>query len=124
MNNFSIAIVAQVVPVENFIDSGMVIAFGAGAACVMLWLFGKKILRGATVASPALDAADSNTVQLTNLTLEPHLLPVLIAAATAVLGCPVVVHRITFLNQDTVSGWAEAGRMSLHLSHNFRRDPQ
>jgi hypothetical protein len=50
-----------------------------------------------------------------------HLLPVLVAAATAAVGRRVVIHRITFINRNTVSGWAEAGRASIQLSHNLRR---
>lgn len=51
-----------------------------------------------------------------------ELLVVLAAAATAALGQHVVVRRVTFLNQNTVSGWAEAGRTSLHWSHNVPRN--
>lgn len=51
-----------------------------------------------------------------------ELLVVLTATASVALGQHVVVRRITFLNQNTVSGWAEAGRTSLHWSHNVRRN--
>lgn len=51
-----------------------------------------------------------------------HLLAILTAAAVAVTGRRVVVHRITFLNSNTVSGWAEVGRASIHQSHNLRRN--
>lgn len=53
--------------------------------------------------------------------IAPHLLPILVAAATVAVGRRVVVHRITFINRNTVSGWAEAGRTSIQLSHNLRR---
>jgi hypothetical protein len=53
--------------------------------------------------------------------MDARLIAVLAAAATAALGKRVVVRRITFINQDTVSGWAEAGRNSIHQSHNLRR---
>lgn len=52
---------------------------------------------------------------------ESRLVAILTAAAMAVVGRPVVVRRITFINQNTVSGWAEAGRQSIHYSHNIRR---
>jgi hypothetical protein len=54
--------------------------------------------------------------------IEAHLIPIITAAAAAVIGRPVVVHRITFINSNTVSGWAEAGRTSIHQSHNLRRN--
>lgn len=55
--------------------------------------------------------------------IDPNLLVVLTAAATAALGTPVVVRRITFLDSKTVSGWAEVGRTALHWSHNLPRNP-
>lgn len=51
-----------------------------------------------------------------------ELVAILTAAAMAVLGKRVAVRRITFINQNTVSGWAEAGRLSIHTSHNVRRN--
>lgn len=53
---------------------------------------------------------------------DPRLLAVLVAAAATMVGKPVAVRRITFINRDTVSGWAEAGRTSIHQSHNPRRN--
>lgn len=50
-----------------------------------------------------------------------RLVAVITAAAMAVLGRRLVVRKITFINQNTVSGWAEAGRQSIHYSHNIRR---
>jgi hypothetical protein len=60
------------------------------------------------------NAADDNV-------LDPHLIAVLATAATAALGHRVVVRRVTFINRNTISGWAEAGRTSIQLSHNLRR---
>ncbi len=50
-----------------------------------------------------------------------RLIAVITAAVMAVLGRRIAVRRITFINQNTVSGWAEAGRQSIHYSHNIRR---
>jgi hypothetical protein len=50
-----------------------------------------------------------------------HLVAIVTAAAVAALGRPVVVRRLTFLNQNTVSGWAEAGRLMIQTSHNMQR---
>jgi hypothetical protein len=55
--------------------------------------------------------------------VDSELLVVLTAAATAAIGTPVVIRRITFLDQKTVSGWAEVGRTVLHWSHNLPRNP-
>lgn len=51
-----------------------------------------------------------------------ELIAIITAAAMAVLGRNIAVRRITFINQNTVSGWAEAGRLSIHTSHNVRRN--
>lgn len=48
-------------------------------------------------------------------------LAIITAACTAALGTRVRVRRVTFLNQNTVSAWAEAGRMGVQGSHNIRR---
>lgn len=53
---------------------------------------------------------------------DAKLVAVITAAAVAYLGRRVAVRRITFINQNTVSGWAEAGRLSIHTSHNVRRN--
>jgi hypothetical protein len=53
---------------------------------------------------------------------DTKLVAVITAAAMAYLGKRVAVRRITFINQNTVSGWAEAGRLSIHTSHNVRRN--
>jgi cell division protein FtsX len=53
--------------------------------------------------------------------LDPRLIAILAAAATAAVGRRVQIRRITFINRDTVSGWAEAGRTSIQMSHNLRR---
>lgn len=46
---------------------------------------------------------------------------VITAAAFAAVGRPVRVQRITFINHNTISAWAERGRVSIHGSHNIRR---
>lgn len=50
-----------------------------------------------------------------------HLIAIITAAAIAALGKQVVVRRLTFLDQNTVSGWAEAGRLMIQTSHNMIR---
>ena len=53
--------------------------------------------------------------------LTPQKVVVICAAAAAALNRPVRVQRITFLNQNTISAWAEAGRLSIHNSHRLGR---
>ncbi len=53
--------------------------------------------------------------------IEPRVVAVLAAAAMAALRHPVRLKRITFLNQNTISGWAEMGRMAIQTSHNIHR---
>lgn len=89
------------------------------AALALAWV--SKLLRTNSTTNPASDNPASEVVS-SSQAITPELLVVLTAAATAALGTPVIVHRITFLNQNTVSGWAEAGRTSLHWSHHVRRN--
>ncbi len=70
------------------------------------------------VKAPAAPIAPAPVDTLTNA----KLVAVITAAAVAYLGKRVAVRRITFINQNTVSGWAEAGRLSIHTSHNVRRN--
>jgi hypothetical protein len=53
--------------------------------------------------------------------VDPRLMVILTAAAVAALRHPVRVRSITFLNQNTISGWSEMGRMAIHVSHNVHR---
>jgi hypothetical protein len=53
--------------------------------------------------------------------IDAHLVPILVAAATAAVGRRVVVRRIKFVSRNTISGWAEAGRAAIQSSHNIRR---
>lgn len=51
----------------------------------------------------------------------PKTVAVITAAAVAAVGRPVRVQRITFINHNTISAWAERGRVSIQGSHNVRR---
>jgi Na+-transporting methylmalonyl-CoA/oxaloacetate decarboxylase gamma subunit len=53
--------------------------------------------------------------------LDPRTIAVISAAAFVAVGQPVRVQRITFINRNTISAWAERGRVSIHGSHNVRR---
>ena len=54
--------------------------------------------------------------------VDPKLIAILTAAATAAMGGrAVAVTSVTFINHNTISGWAEAGRIGIHSSHNIRR---
>lgn len=90
-------------------------------AAILGLLLLKKTYEQRQAASIPAEASNPVPVAATN-EVDPRLLAVLTAAAAMVVGRPVAVHRITFVNRDTVSGWAEAGRTSIHLSHNPRRN--
>lgn len=108
---------------EKLLDAATLTIVGMGTVLVCLWLIGEifNLLRRAltppplaaqeAVAAPAVAAAE----------FDAELIPVIAAAATALLGRRVKVQRITFINSNTVSGWVEAGRTSIHQSHNLRR---
>lgn len=53
--------------------------------------------------------------------IDGRTLAILTAAAMAVIGGPVRVRRVTYLNQNTISAWAEMGRYAIQASHNIRR---
>jgi hypothetical protein len=72
-------------------------------------------------STDAASDAEANANAANDNVLDPQLIAVLAAAATAALGRRVVVRRVTFINRNTISGWAEAGRTSIQLSHNLRR---
>jgi hypothetical protein len=85
------------------------------AALALAWV--SKTLRVTATTTSATEGVTSQEL------FDPELLVVLTAAAAAALGTPVMVRRITFLDQKTVSGWAEVGRTALHWSHNLPRNP-
>ena len=71
----------------------------------------------AAAAGGAAIAAPPNTTGRLN-----HRTMALIAAAVAAaLGSQARVRNITFLNQNTISGWVEAGRINIQSSHTLRR---
>jgi Na+-transporting methylmalonyl-CoA/oxaloacetate decarboxylase gamma subunit len=112
---------------EKLRDALAVTIVGMGTVFVSLYLIGelftllhryfhRKVASGEP--EPASPTKATHSVQPMN---DPHLIPVLVAAATAALGRRVVVRRITFISRNTVSGWGEAGRASIQTSHNLRR---
>ena len=52
--------------------------------------------------------------------LDKRTVAIISAAAVAAVGRPLRVRRITFFNQNTMSGWNEAARSGLH-SHTLKR---
>lgn len=77
-------------------------------------------LRGAPPPSPS--SAALPTIGVAPGPTDPVLIAIITAAAVAAMGgAPVRVRRITFVNHNTISGWAESGRLNIHASHNTRR---
>ena len=79
-------------------------------------LLGRLLAPPAPEATPAPVPAASGAAGLA-----PETLAVLTAAAYAAVGQPVRVRRVTFIEEDTVSAWTDAGRARVQGSHNFRR---
>jgi hypothetical protein len=110
---------------EKLLDATTLAIVGMGTVLVCLWLIGDifALLRRAFGGAPPVNVAHGDSAPHGSApAIDAHLIPLITAAATVALGRRVMVHRITFINSNTVSGWAEAGRTSIHLSHNLRRN--
>jgi hypothetical protein len=55
--------------------------------------------------------------------LDPHLVAVIAAAASVVLGGPVAVHHVSLHGQREAERWSRAGRKAIMLSHQPRPKP-
>ncbi len=112
---------------EKLRDALTVAIVGMGTVFVSLYLMGElftllhRYFHGRAGSDAPESAASPQAAQAPEQKIDPYLIPVLVAAATAVLGRRVVVRRITFISRNTVSGWGEAGRASIQTSHNLRR---
>jgi Na+-transporting methylmalonyl-CoA/oxaloacetate decarboxylase gamma subunit len=111
---------------EKLFDALTVSIVGMGTVFVSLWIIGElfTLLHRVIEASESRatrEEADVSTAAVSASGVDAHLVPILIAAATAAVGRRVVVQRIRFINRNTVSGWAEAGRAAIQTSHNLRR---
>ena len=115
MDPLEILLVAQQAAEGSNIMGWLMLLIMIMAALALAWAH--KTLRVNPAAAPIPEVVESQE------STDPELLVLLTAAATAALAKPVVVRRITFLDTQTVSGWAEAGRTVLHWSHNLPRNP-
>jgi hypothetical protein len=124
----SLSLLASMTLAEKLVDAATVTIVGMGTVLLSLFLVGEifawlhHFFHGGDQCEgeETLDATDS--IRPASCDEVPsHLIPILIAAATAAVGGRVLVRRITFINRNTVSGWAEAGRASIQSSHNLRR---
>lgn len=129
MSDSSFSLLAQATLGEKMIDAITVTVVGMGIVMLSLWVMGEifkllgKLMIGksdapaepAPVAKPSATSVPASGV-------DPKLIAILTAAAVAATGRRVAVRRVTFINHNTVSGWAEAGRLSIQTSHNIRRN--
>jgi Na+-transporting methylmalonyl-CoA/oxaloacetate decarboxylase gamma subunit len=114
---------------EKLLDAVTVTIVGMGTVFVSLWLIGEVFtLLHRFFERRERGSSDDPDAQLGKATqaaaasgIDAHLVPILIAAATAAVGRRIVLRRIRFINRNTVSGWAEAGRAAIQTSHNIRR---
>lgn len=129
MNAISLDLLAATTLAETVADPRTWIVVGVGLALVSLWLVARFLaqkqgsLERNARREPADSAAQGTAISQASSagSIDAHLIPILVAAATAAIGHPVRLRRVTFINSNTVSGWAEAGRTSIQLSHNIRR---
>jgi len=127
---FPFNLLAEMTLAEKLVDALTVTVVGMGTVFVSLYIMGElftllhryfhghpdsEVADPAMVASVAVPSAGEDPLS------DPKLVAVLVAAATVAIGRRVAVRRITFINRNTVSGWAEAGRTSIQTSHNLRR---
>lgn len=119
-------LLAEMTLAEKLRDALTVTIVGMGTVFVSLYLMGElftllhRYFHG-RAESDEPETSPAKSARASQPTIDPHLIPVLVAAATAALGRRVVVRRINFINRNTVSGWGEAGRASIQTSHNLRR---
>jgi Na+-transporting methylmalonyl-CoA/oxaloacetate decarboxylase gamma subunit len=99
---------------------------GIGVVFTALVLIGVCISLLGRLLSPGETPAPVQVISSAHgmpLRTEDHerLVILITAAATAVVGQPVRVRRITFINRNTISAWAERGRVSIQSSHHMGR---
>ena len=114
MDALEIDLIAQAADGNDFMGWLMLLLMIV-AALALAWV--SKTLQVNPTTIPVTEVVASQE------SVDLELLAVLTAAATTAIGTPIVVRRITFLDQKTVSGWAEVGRTALHWSHNLPRNP-
>jgi Na+-transporting methylmalonyl-CoA/oxaloacetate decarboxylase gamma subunit len=119
---------SQMTTLSERLEKGLLLmVVGMGVVFVALVLIGVCIsllgwwLRNLE-AKPLELEEESSIVQTTGGGDQSELIAVLTAAAMAIVGKSVNVRKVTFINQNTVSGWAEVGRVAIHTSHNLRRN--
>lgn len=126
MSTHFFLLLAKATLVEKLFDALTVAVVGMGTVFVSLWIIGElfTLLHRVIEAKESRETGEETEVGTAADSasgLDAHLVPILIAAATAAVGRRVVVQRIRFINRNTVSGWAEAGRAAIQTSHNLRR---
>jgi sodium pump decarboxylase gamma subunit len=115
---------------EKLVDAVTVTIVGMGIVIVSLLIMGEifKLLgylliheeKPQAAAQPAAVAASASSSSSKDE--QARLIAVLAAAATVAVGKRVIVRRVTFINHNTISGWSEAGRLSIQTSHNIRKN--
>ena len=120
-------LLAEMTLAEKMRDALTVTIVGMGTVFVSLYLMGElftllhRCFHGRAESDEPEPASQAKSARTPEPVIDPRLIPVLVAAATAAVGRRVLVRRITFVNRNTVSGWGEAGRASIQTSHNLRR---
>lgn len=118
---------------DRMLDSGLVTLVGMGIVYLSLLIIGEimgivgKLMSREPAPDPAIVPVPAPVVAVAptpaHAGIDPRTLAILTAAAVAAVGGrPIHVRRITFLNQNTISAWADMGKVAIHTSHNLRRN--
>lgn len=100
---------------------GMTVVFAALVLIgAFIFMLGKLLAERPKKPIVQPDAASAHSMPLEG-ELDARTVAIITAAAVAAVGGPVRVQRITFINRNTISAWAERGRVSIHASHNVKR---
>jgi hypothetical protein len=126
VSSISVSLLVTTAPAEILADANVltiaVVALGVvGGIAALLYRYSRSRAERGEEEVTAISKTISYSHMATQSGITSHLIPILAAAAAAAIGRRVVIRRITFINRDTVSGWAVAGRTSIQLSHNLRR---
>ncbi|MDX2175061.1 MAG: OadG family protein [Candidatus Sumerlaeia bacterium] len=101
---FGLEILGRLTRIEKKVDA---VAKGAKAA----------VQKAETAAAAPAAAAEADGPS-------PELIAVIIAAATAAVGAPIRLRKVTYVNPTTAHAWSDSGRRAIHTSHRPQREPR
>lgn len=114
---------------DRMLDSVEITLVGMGIVFISLWIIGEimgvvgRLMAREEQPEPTPQAVPSPPAASFHSGVDPETLAVLTAAAVAALGRhDLRIQRVTLLRPNTISAWADMGRVAIHTSHNLRRN--